>query len=52
LGFKSEIAKRLGINAIPFLVLIGADGKVAAVHVRGDRLAPSVRSMLSDGLSN
>ncbi len=52
LGFKSNIAKRLGINAIPFLVLIGADGKVAAVHVRGDRLGPSVRSMLSDGLSN
>lgn len=52
LGFKSAFAKQLGINAIPFLVLVGADGKVAAVHVRGDRLAPSIRSMLSDGLSN
>jgi thiol-disulfide isomerase/thioredoxin len=52
LGFKSTLAKRLGINAIPFLVLVGTDGKVAAVHVRGDRLAPSVRSMLGDGLSN
>ncbi len=38
LGFKSEIAQRLGITAIPFLVLVDADGKVAAVHVRGDRL--------------
>lgn len=52
LGFKSAVAKQLGINAIPFLVLVGTDGKVAAVHVRGDRLAPSVRAMLGDGLSN
>jgi thiol-disulfide isomerase/thioredoxin len=52
LGFKSAIAKRLGINAIPFLVLVGPDGKVAAVHVRGDRLVPTVRTMLGDGLSN
>ena len=52
LGFKSAFAKQLGINAIPFLVLVGSDGKVAAVHVRGDRLAPSVRAMLGDGLSN
>ncbi len=52
IGFKSAIAKRLGINAIPFLVLVGPDGKVGAIHVRGDRIAPSVRSMLGDGLSN
>ncbi len=52
LGFKSAIAKRLGINAIPFLVLVGSDGKVAAIHVRGDRISPSIRSMLGDGLSN
>ena len=52
LGFKSEIAKRLGISAIPFLVLVDADGKVVAVHVRGDRLAPAVQTLLSPGLSN
>lgn len=52
LGFKSALAKRLGITAIPFLVLVDADGKVAAVHVRGDRLAPSVQTLLSPGLSN
>lgn len=52
LGFKSAVAKRLGINAIPFLVLLDTEGKVAAVHVRGDRIAPSVRSLLADGLSN
>lgn len=52
LGFKSALAKRLGVSAIPFLVLVAADGKVAAVHVRGDRLAPTVRSMIGDGLSN
>ncbi len=52
LGFKSAFAKQIGINAIPFLVLVGTDGKVAAVHVRGDRIVPSVRSMLGDGLSN
>ncbi len=52
LGFKSEIAKQLGISAIPFLVLVDSEGKVAAVHVRGDRLGPSVQTMLSPGLGN
>ena len=52
LGFKSEIAKQFGITAIPFLVLVDAEGKVAAVHVRGDRLGPSVSTMLSSGLGN
>jgi len=52
LGFKSEIAKQFGITAIPFLVLVDSEGKVAAVHVRGDRLGPSVQTMLSSGLGN
>ncbi len=52
LGFKSEVAKRFGVSAIPFLMLVDADGKVAAVHVRGDRLAPAVQTLLGPGLAN
>jgi thiol-disulfide isomerase/thioredoxin len=52
LGFKSEIAQELGITAIPFLVLIDTQGKVAGIHVRGDRLGPSVATMLNPLLSN
>lgn len=52
LGFQSAIAKRYGVEAIPFIAVIGTDGKVAAVHARGDRLALIVQSLLSDGLSN
>ncbi len=52
LGFKSAIAQELGITAIPFLVLVDSDGKVAAIHVRGDRLAPTVQALLGPTLSN
>jgi thiol-disulfide isomerase/thioredoxin len=52
MGFKSAIAQKLGISAIPFVLIIDAEGKVAAIHVRGDRIAPTIRAMLSPGLSN
>ncbi len=52
LGFESAIAKELGITAIPFLVLVDREGKVAAIHVRGDKLAPTVQALLSTTLAN
>jgi thiol-disulfide isomerase/thioredoxin len=51
LGFKSAIAQRYGISAIPFMVLIGNDGNVADIHVRGERLFPSVQQLLGQPTS-
>ena len=36
-----------GVRAIPFTVLIGRDGKVAALSVRGPALAPAVEAALA-----
>jgi thiol-disulfide isomerase/thioredoxin len=52
LGFESVIAKQFGITAIPFIVIVDRDGKVSAIHVRGDKLDLVVQSMLGSGLSN
>ncbi len=52
LGFKSTVAKELGITAIPFLVLVDKSGKVSAIHVRGEKLAPSIQQLLATGQTN
>ena len=46
LGFTSEFAQRLGVNAIPLMLLVGRDGRVAALHVRGEQLRPAVVKLL------
>lgn len=46
LGFKSSFAETYGITAIPFMILVGTDGKVVDIHVRGERLLPSVSRLL------
>lgn len=46
LGFNSELAQKLGVNAIPLMLLIGRDGRVAALHVRGEQLKPAVMKLL------
>lgn len=46
LGFKSALAQRLGVNAIPFMLLVDRDGRVAALHVRGDMLGPEIAKLL------
>jgi hypothetical protein len=46
LGFKSKVAEQLGITAIPFILLVDKTGKVAAIHVRGEKLAPAIQSLL------
>ncbi len=45
-GMKTPLAETLAITAIPFTLLIGRDGKVAAIHVRGDALMPQVAELL------
>ena len=46
-GWGSAIANQYGVKAIPFTVLIGRDGKIAAVNVRGETLEPAVRAALA-----
>ncbi len=45
-GFKSALAQQLGVNAIPFMLLVGKDGRVAALHVRGELLKPTIAKLL------
>jgi thiol-disulfide isomerase/thioredoxin len=37
-GFDSPLAEQCGVNAIPFVLLIGRDGKVDGIHMRGKKL--------------
>ncbi|MEI8211273.1 MAG: TlpA disulfide reductase family protein [Planctomycetota bacterium] len=46
-GMQSPLAQSLSITAIPFTILIGKDGKVAAVHVRGKELETKVQELLA-----
>lgn len=46
LGFATPAAARIGISAIPFVVLVDKEGLVASVHVRGDNIIPAVKNLL------
>lgn len=45
-GMESPLAQSLAITAIPFTILIGKDGNVAAVHIRGAALETKVQELL------
>jgi hypothetical protein len=45
-GMDTALAQELSINAIPFTMLIGRDGNVVAVHVRGKALDEKVQQLL------
>ncbi len=45
--FETPAVSRLGISAIPFIAVIGKDGKVAAIHLRGRALEKKVLEMLA-----
>jgi thiol-disulfide isomerase/thioredoxin len=45
-GMNTPLAKTLSITAIPFTLLIGRDGNVSAIHVRGAALATKVEALL------
>lgn len=46
IGFEMPLAKELGVQAIPFVLLIGKDGKIAKLHVRGEGLIPAIEELL------
>ncbi len=43
-GWGNELAKKYGVESIPFTVLIGPDGKIIGKDLRGDALATAVSS--------
>lgn len=45
-GFQSKFAKQHGLTMIPFIVVIGQDGKVTDIHVRGENIQPTIRRLL------
>lgn len=48
----ASIAARYGVNAIPFMVLIGRDGRIAGVNLRGPALAKAVHDALAKPSEN
>lgn len=42
------LAERCGVEAIPFVMLIGRDGRVLDLHVRGERLGAELEKLLGD----
>ena len=46
-AFDHPMAVKCGVDAIPFVVLVGRDGKVAGIHVRGPRLGIALKEMLA-----
>ncbi len=46
-GWATPIARQYGVRSIPFTVLVGRDGKIAAVNVRGAALDAAVREALA-----
>lgn len=48
-GFGSHpTAVACGVKAIPFVVLLGADGNVDSIHVRGPKLAARLKELLGE----
>lgn len=45
-GFDSPLAKHCGVKSIPFLVLLNAEGKVIALHPRGEKLGEKLAELL------
>jgi thiol-disulfide isomerase/thioredoxin len=46
-GFDTPLAKSIGVSSIPFIAIIGKDGKVAAIHVRGQKIEGTVAELLA-----
>ena len=46
-GFSSSLAKAYEVNAIPFNILIGRDGKIVAIDVHGEELESAIRKALA-----
>ena len=48
-GFSNPNAVKCGVDSIPFVVLVGRDGKVAQIHVRGAKLEGAIKELLAKG---
>ena len=46
-GWAAGDAKAYGVQAIPFTLLIGKDGNIAAVNPRGNALEPAIKAALA-----
>ncbi len=46
MGFDSPLAVHCGVKAIPFLVLLDGEGKVVALHPRGEKLGAKLAQLL------
>jgi hypothetical protein len=45
--WEAANAKAYGVQSIPFTLLVGTDGKIAAVGARGEALAPAIEAALA-----
>ncbi len=46
-GWQNELAKKYGVESIPFTVLIGQDGKIIGKSLRGEKLENAVADALA-----
>ncbi len=46
-GFDTPLARDIGISAIPFIAIIGKDGNVAGIHVRGRKIEDKIVEQLA-----
>jgi thiol-disulfide isomerase/thioredoxin len=47
-GFANPLADKCGVESIPFLVLVGADGNVIAINVRGPALEEKLAGLFGE----
>jgi thiol-disulfide isomerase/thioredoxin len=50
-GFSTPMAAKCGVQGIPFVVLIGKDGKVDSIHVRGPKLKERLTALLGEPIT-
>ncbi len=46
-GFDTPLAREIGISAIPFIAIIGKDGNVAGIHIRGRKIQDKIVELLA-----
>jgi thiol-disulfide isomerase/thioredoxin len=47
-GWKSRASKIYGVETIPFTVLVGQDGRIIAIRLRGEELENKVAELLGE----
>jgi thiol-disulfide isomerase/thioredoxin len=51
-GFATPMAEKCGVHGIPFVVLIGKDGNVDSIHVRGAKLKKRLTELLGEPIAS